>query len=69
VKEHLVPSAEHVMRRYGARHRALLPVYYARRAAAAVWREVTRAKMRRASNHQQVLDVKSKPIVRWGRKA
>jgi hypothetical protein len=69
VKQHLVPSAEHVMRRYGARHRALLPLCYMRRAAAAVWREVTRAKIRAGSNHQQVLDVKSKPIVRWGRKA
>lgn len=46
LRQHLIPRADHVMRKYGMRHRALLPLYYARRIVAAALREVIRAKMR-----------------------
>jgi len=36
LSQHLFPSADHVLRKYGSKHRAVLPLLYARRAGSGV---------------------------------
>jgi len=66
LRDHLLPDADHVLRKYGATSRALLPFLYLRRLLGLFGRSPL---LSGSTQHPVVPDEKSKPAVRQGRKA